>query len=300
MQKETKNIDKLFHDTFKDFEKEPPLYTWDKLNVDLDKKVMKKRIIYFYRIAASVAIILSFLSGYYISSYYKNNTSNFTAHKIFQNNNRNTIKNNNPVFIKRDTYDSSVYPPQAEIEKSTPESYQIKSVPDKYNRKSSIRENDSSKNINKSNIGLDTNVKYNDSNEITSVKNIDTLIKKNNILPENISILQKDKEDDKSNKDSISQKFPENMILQKENNHPIVLNNMKSGKWSVEAQVSPSYSYNNSSYRESSIDNYKDKAIITYSGGVKIDFNGNGKYSFDAGILYSNLGIKNVYSAISV
>ena len=37
-----KNIDNLFRNASKEFEKEPPLYAWDKLNNDLDKK--KKKI----------------------------------------------------------------------------------------------------------------------------------------------------------------------------------------------------------------------------------------------------------------
>ena len=305
MLEELKNIDNLFRNASKEFEKEPPLYAWDKLNNDLDKKKKKKKILYFYRIAASIAIILSFLGGYYISNYNKNNTKDFASNNVLRKNKKDaSFKKESHITLKKinlNTSDSSRNQSQIFEQEKTSVVYTANNIVNKnINKETLINKNDIQQHINKYQIKQDTNPKFNISNEIVSVKNNDTLKKETNISPDNLTVLIQDKGNTKTKADSFPQKVQFNKIELININNPIVLNDVKVGKWSVEGQVTPAYSSKNNSENSSSTGDFKDKPVMTYSGGFKIDYNNKRKYSIETGVLYTSLGIENAYSDIYI
>lgn len=67
MPDERKNIDKLFHDVFKDYEEDVPLYVWDNIEEELDKGRKKKIYRTLWGIAASLTILIAFGAGYLLT-----------------------------------------------------------------------------------------------------------------------------------------------------------------------------------------------------------------------------------------
>jgi len=65
--RETKNIDKLFHDKLEGFERDIPNYVWDNITGELNNGKKRKRFIYFRNLAAAAAIVLAFCAGYYVT-----------------------------------------------------------------------------------------------------------------------------------------------------------------------------------------------------------------------------------------
>lgn len=68
MEKKHHTIDDLFNEKLANFEVEPPAYVLDNIHSKLDAKAQKKRFIFWFSFAATVAIIVSFGAGYLIST----------------------------------------------------------------------------------------------------------------------------------------------------------------------------------------------------------------------------------------
>jgi hypothetical protein len=72
MKHERKNIDMLFYTKLTDYEENLPNYLWDNIKEELDNN-RKKKILYFVRgIAATIALLLAFATGYLFTSYVEN------------------------------------------------------------------------------------------------------------------------------------------------------------------------------------------------------------------------------------
>ncbi|MFA8434555.1 MAG: hypothetical protein ACEPOZ_08580 [Marinifilaceae bacterium] len=61
------HIDKLFSDGLTNFEKSPDAIVWDRINQEMSQQKRKKRVVYYFSLAASVALLLAFGAGYFLS-----------------------------------------------------------------------------------------------------------------------------------------------------------------------------------------------------------------------------------------
>jgi len=290
MQKETKNIDRLFHDASKDFEKEPPLYAWDKLNDALDKKEEKKRrLVYMYKIAASVAIILSLLGGYYISKHQRSGENNIAYHKTTQ------LKN------KENNFKTPKSTEHQNIGGKTSIKFINNSIKsNKAINKTSIK-NNSKENINyKNQIEQDTNTISNNSNYMASNRNNDTIKKDNNITTEKETALDPNINKNQIDSNILANKPPEIKIEQSKISPKVLKDkNNNTNSWSLEGEISPGYSYGN--INNSANSKYKNNPITVYSGGLNVSyFNIYGRFGIETGVLYSGIGQEETYAMIYV
>ena len=79
------DIDKLFKQGLEDYSEKPPSFVWGNVEQSLNKSRLKRRRNILYSIAASVAIVLSFGSGYLLTGPQSNN--------LIADNNTNTTNN---------------------------------------------------------------------------------------------------------------------------------------------------------------------------------------------------------------
>ena len=109
--KESKNIERLFQEKFKDFEVNPPSDSWNTIEARLNKKEKKKRVIPFWfktaGIAASLAIGLFIFMNKGSDTNLINNDSNSVNENSISNVEANTKENKfnnqiNPTTIKND------------------------------------------------------------------------------------------------------------------------------------------------------------------------------------------------------
>lgn len=75
MNRDKKNIDRLFEQGLKGYKETPPVYAWERLDADLDKTGRRKSLFYLRLIAASILILFAFGAGYYYAVYNLNSGS---------------------------------------------------------------------------------------------------------------------------------------------------------------------------------------------------------------------------------
>ncbi len=68
MLKDEKNIDRLFRDGLEDFEPPVPSFVWNEVETKIDRSNRIRLWTYIGGVAASVALFLSFVAGYYLST----------------------------------------------------------------------------------------------------------------------------------------------------------------------------------------------------------------------------------------
>ncbi len=79
MNKDSKNIDKLFENVLKGHREPPPQDSWNRMNLALDKRKATKTIVFWKWMAAAVLILFAFGSGYFYA------VSNFNSDQITEN-----------------------------------------------------------------------------------------------------------------------------------------------------------------------------------------------------------------------
>ncbi len=75
MNRDKKNIDRLFEQGLKGYKESPPVYAWSRLDADLDKVGRRKALFYLRLIAASVIILIAFGAGYFYAVFNINSGS---------------------------------------------------------------------------------------------------------------------------------------------------------------------------------------------------------------------------------
>ena len=68
MMEDRKHIDRIFKEALFEYDVEPPKFIWEDIKNDLVRDKRKHRLIIIRSIAASVALLVSFLSGYYLTN----------------------------------------------------------------------------------------------------------------------------------------------------------------------------------------------------------------------------------------
>jgi len=311
MQKETKNIDKLFHNASKDFEKEPPLYAWDKLENALDKKDKKRNLYFIYKIAASIVIIFSIsITAYFFFQTHNSNENNkitYSTPQKLQEKNSN-LPETSDTSVKKESNKVNTYKPSKS--NNTEEKKSDIHIRKRIKNNNVIEKTPIINNYtedNKYNIAVeqDTNIINKNSSYIASNQNQDSLIKiENNISPENKTELAQKTDDNvnKTNADTFAQSpAPVVKIEPDKIDNPIIAENKNAGNWSVKGQYAPAYSYRNISKTTNTIVNYKDNPIYAYSGGVNVGYyNIQERLGVETGVIYSYSGMENTNTKIYV
>lgn len=105
------NIGKLFRDVIEGFEEDLPNRVWDNVNSELKKEKKRKKIIFYLSIAASIAVIIAFSSGYFIAlnnSKYSNSIINKELNKkslVNTVDSKTNLKNNNTLSFQQNNKD---------------------------------------------------------------------------------------------------------------------------------------------------------------------------------------------------
>ncbi|MCD4746002.1 MAG: PorT family protein [Bacteroidales bacterium] len=278
MKKDIKNIDKLFKDILKGYKEKTPIYAWDKLNNDLHKSNKIINFSYTKWAAASVAILLAFITGYYIAKY------NF---------NTEVVSYNPPQQQDNLLTDNSISEDFSVIEPIENKSDNL-NIKDEKIYENKINTNTSDlKNKNKP----ETDVIKTPLSDIT--KN-DTKHKTNDIaLKKEPSI----KQIKKINND-ISQKHLEtvNAINNKNLIEQFDIPKTKNtSRWTVGGQFSPIYSYRDikqdgeikppldNDMNTNYYDNVEE-GLLSFAGGLSINYQVKNKWSIQSGVYYSKIG----------
>jgi hypothetical protein len=112
---DSKNIDKLFKDGLDDFDSNSPAGLWDKVEADLNESKKKKRAVFWFSAAASVALILSFSFGFMLNNYLNNEPE---IRYVYQENSSNAAQNINKAAVSNIDNNLTAYNDVEDIEKN--------------------------------------------------------------------------------------------------------------------------------------------------------------------------------------
>ncbi|RLD59929.1 MAG: hypothetical protein DRJ05_05635 [Bacteroidetes bacterium] len=295
MNKDSKNIDKLFENSLKGYREKPPVDSWSRMDLALDKRKAGNVIVFWKWMAAAVLILFAFGSGYFyaISNF---NDDNITKNKITVDDNiqKPEVVNNNQ--IEKDSYvaesndiiisddntdlslrpsvskssfvDNNISPQQITPISTSPDKAKIATA-EKLNVTSEIIQDTVNTNIGPVHDGeseialIEPNVDFNDlglSNEpvIESFFDFDGMPGK-----------------------------------QKQNNKLI-------SKWEIGARIAPVQSYreigfsNDNNISQGAIVESKynniEEGLNSYAGGVDVHYQLNDKWSLQSGMYFSRIG----------
>ncbi len=279
MLEEPNHIDELFNDFLHDYEESVPHFIWNNVKDELNAR-KKIRILQRLRtIAASVAILVAFGLGYYISnpgSFKKIKTVSNSAHKLLLEDKTN----------KGDSLDLK----EEDALKKTENKQEYKENRLHFNKAPNTNHL-ASTDYEKFGI-FDSSYLFRKYNYIISLFKDNTKEQKKSLLAES---------EQKSN-----QLLTDTLLLRKENLRSegfpsLNENNKKLSAWSFGTKFSPVFSVEEGSAPQteqvqgvkSGIDQGPDlkpdeKAITSFTGGININYQLNDRLSFESGIFYLN------------
>jgi hypothetical protein len=306
-----KDLDKLFQEKFKDFEKQPNPDIWDAIEAKLDKK-KKKRPLIWWRFAGVAAILLLFIS---LGMKFFNNSNTITPNNtkdivdvekkestkekektetkkqiIILKDDKlisiiNSRKENNSKInrIKNSNKNNTVNTNQNQLTENkksinstkNKDSYALNNTPNVVkNSNNSVSNGDESNKIesNNSDNNLIQKTEKDNSNKIKNKKT-------NSITSNNIS---NNKLDEDAKKEDLLEAIKEQESIAKDDDEP-----KDTKKFSIGSSFEPIYyasTTSNSSPLDSNIASNSKSSALSYSYGVKVNYKINDKWSLQSGI----------------
>lgn len=255
------DIDNVFQQALGDFKENPPIDAWDSIKERLDHKNKKKKTAYIRAIAATIAVLIAFNAGYFLSKN-KFNTPTNAALLYLE-------KSNNPNFVKK-----SLNNYQIDQETISPYSTQ--------NKKTSKTSN--------SNIQVKT--KKENSNSLIEKNKKNTIDKIGEKKIQTLPTKEAKITGETANTFVNNNAFFETV----ENNN----NKQSKRSWSFGGNIAPVYSYRTaqninpdvvySSIYNNNVSTTDERGIFTYSGGVNVGYQLNKRLSIQSGVYYAQLG----------
>ncbi len=257
-------IDKIFQQGLGDFKESPPIDAWESIKENLEYKSKKKKIAYIRAIAATIAVLIAFNAGYFLS---KNrfNAPESTALSYLE-------KNNNHNFKKK--------PPnnfQSNKEK-------IYSLTTNKNNIENVVENT---HTHKKAIQQKENKTLVKSHKDTTLAKI--VGKKVNSIPTTSAKISQESKSAFVANDAFFE------TVEKSNK-----SNQQKKSWSFGGDIAPVYSYRTaqnvnpevvySSIYNNNVSTTDERGIFTYSGGVNLGYQFNKRLSIQSGVYYAQLG----------
>lgn len=284
-----KKIDDLFNDFLHDYEEEVPSFVWNNLKTELKAKKRTHVLYYFKATAASIALLITFGLGYFVSDLNLN-----------KNNKAKTLQQDrNKLFSLGKSRPSGDSLDIVETDKLPDESVVNKQKEDLYKYAMALKESDLMFQIaNYEKIRIyDTNQlyrKYQFIDEIFTSKDYEN--------EENQNLIVNNLSERKSN-----QLLTDTLLLEKENLHEggflLKNENKKASAWSFGTKFSPVFLMGDNASQESSNVNNdgiksavksdkpnvnsKEKPLTSYSGGVNVNYHLSRRFSVESGIFYS-------------
>jgi len=292
MNRDRKNIDKLFEQGLKGYKEPPPVYTWDRLDAGLGKKGRRKTFFYLRLLAASIIILFAFGAGYFYAVY---NTNSDSPGKLSENKN----------------VEQPVHQP------STPEITNIM-ADDTKESIASVQSpgNDTDNNI--ANIAEVEPTNSGSSGNIPSIENNDNLLFSDNsssVEIENTRVHKLEmkqilfipvEKEESSGLLAISylKKEAERFDYYNIESAPLrefgYNDNSKNSsdyRWTIGAQVAPinsyrdiSITYANGSIADEQAYNNSEAPITSIAAGLDVNYSVSKKFSFQTGMYYSKIG----------
>ena len=290
------HIDEFFSDRLNQHEEKVPPYIWDNIADKLNQKQKRRRLFYIQSAAASVAILIAFFAGYFL-------TNNTPGNQIVSDNNTENQLMNTPIPTISSTETGSAKTLDFVKEGSTTD---ISSGKENLNTQplntdanqinnSEIKENTNFKNqsANYNLLAQNENVKALDEKQKNEPNFLQRLLKidfsafekefvPNEIVyPDKVQIAYVD----------VYEMFEEEEVTKETVN-----------KWLVGGSVSPVYSYRNTSTKEnlysertdffegSNIPNSSESGILSYSGGVNVGYKISKRLNVYSGVYYAESG----------
>lgn len=257
------DIDKVFQQGLGDYKESPPIDAWESIKENLEHKSKKKKIAYIRAVAATIAVLIAFNAGYFLSKNKFNPPKNSALSYLEKNNNSFVKKSPNNV--------------QSNKEK-------IYSFTNKNNIKKNVVE---STNTHKNTIQQRENNTPVKSNKETTIAKV--VGKKVSSIPTTTAkISQKTKSAFVAN-DAFFE------TVEKSNK-----SNQQRKSWSFGGNIAPIYSYRTaqnvnpdvaySSIYSNNVSTTDERGIFTYSGGVNLGYHFNKRLSIQSGVYYAQLG----------
>jgi len=292
------NIGKLFRDAVEGFDEDLPSRVWDNVNCKLKKDNKRKKTIFYLSVAASIAVIIAFSSGYYMAL---NNSENIRYSNINNQQNRKSLvytiksntnsKNNNIIVTNTITnkYDITI-----------PIKGLIKHNKHQLNNTLSFQQNKNNSNLdtikNVNNLFIESNqelIANNNVNDLTvdtvntkkpifdiindynkDVKNIDILNKKPNIANNITPFEKKQNAGKETNKWSIAEQFS-----------PVCYLGNTTSLSSFGDQTSNYYGFSSTN---STVNEPIKNILFVYATGISFKFQINRKWGVKSGVFYAS------------
>ncbi|MCK4661609.1 MAG: outer membrane beta-barrel protein [Bacteroidales bacterium] len=302
MIKENKNIDKLFNNTLHDYEPEVPNHIWDNIKENLVYKKKRSRIILFQRIAASVAILMAFGAGYFLTDL--NNKKTQLAEQVI------IVNKENELDINTDDKNNSsknLINPENKTEPETLFDNTDITLPEDNDDKISNEPIYTDKPI------LNTNIDSDEVEKNITGTNENLFAEAINEDETNIN-LSADRQDD-SELIAISPKYLiDNKTYEVDIKYPDKIEfpyvyymdetqekDKNENRFIIAGQFSPLYAFRNVSdvnentaYKTLSSNNneqYKNEnALISYAGGINLQYQLSKRINIQSGVYYSEIG----------
>jgi len=309
------DIDKVFKNGLADYSEQPPTYIWNNVEQAINDNNNKKNKQLFWAIAASIALLLSFGTGFFVTHLKTaavitnnqpeaNKTDKNTNKTLAPTNSDNTVKANNlPVKENTNKNYSQVLPENTSIKKT--EQFAEQQLPTQESDKNLKSSNqNSSKIIQTSAEGTLLPPVFGTIENYTSGNN-----NNNNNINE-LAIKSDHLEKIKPQKEYLAYTESEKDIVYLIRLLPLIdetdldkkSNEKEEYAWSVGVSGTPLYSYrtlNNTSSDdyatavETSVTNSdysNEKPLISYAAGIDINYKLHKRWSIQSGIFYSEQG----------
>lgn len=257
------DVDKLFQQGLGNFKEPPPADAWDSIKENLYHKSKKKKIAYIRAIAATIAVLIAFNAGYFLSKNKFNSPANTALSYLEGNRKHNFVKKlpNNYQSNKENIYANTNKNNIVDVVKNTNK------------HKKAIQQSENK-------------IPINSNNETTIGKMVDKKI--HSIPTTKTKILEETK-----NTFVTNNAFFE--TVEKSNK-----NNQQKKPWSLGGNIAPVYSYRTaqnvnpdvvySSIYNNNVSTTDERGIFTYSGGVNLGYQFNKRLSIQSGVYYAQLG----------
>jgi hypothetical protein len=296
MNKESKNIDKLFSEKLLGYRETAPVYAWSRLEHDLDKDRSGSFNFWFRWAAASVFILLAFGAGYFYANLQIKKADVVAVEQLKQTNSEIDVSDNNSTDNKTKdiSLDNAIKGNKAvTLDKSdniivTQNSENPADVDDIQTL-----------------VSMDIEFQANDDSESLSINdtlnNSESLVHKTiadkyevrPLIASDIKSVSLNNEPIENSEYSASGSEYEDILKEKDKKEKF--------KWSVGAQIAPIYSYRdislnyenqqqvNSAEAEKEL-NDSEEALISMAGGIDINYNLSSRWTIQTGMYYSKIG----------
>jgi hypothetical protein len=284
--KNLENIDEFFSDKLNQHEENVPPYVWDNIADKLNKKQKRKRLFYMQSAAASVAILIAFFAGYYLTNV--DTSTQFASDQNSQIQEVTTINNSS-------NEDGSA----KSINFISDDGTIINEKTETIDGKEQIEKNNALQDVDLQNF-KNKNVKNNNNVYLAIAKEEEQKVERNFIQ----RIFNIDFTEIELEKESREIVYPDNIqiafadVYGINNEEDIEEESIK--RWLVGGSLSPVYSYRNTSSPNSyesadygngnKMPNSNEGGVMAYAGGVNVGYKLNKRLNVYSGVIYSEVG----------